>query len=68
VYDRFYHQFLMRRRWDLGYARTAQLLKEKCGCENKRIGKERLSVFAVEEFDKKIEEYQQKKLKEEDPY
>jgi len=68
VYDRFYHQFLMRRRWDLGYARTAQLLKEKCGCENKRIGKERLSVFAVEEFDKKIEEYQQKKFKEEDPY
>lgn len=68
VYDRFYHQFLMRRRWDLGYSRTAQLLKEKCGCENKRIGKEKLSVFVVKKFDKKNEEYKQKKLKEDTPY
>ena len=68
VFDRFYHQFLMRRRWDLGYSRTAQLLKEKCECENKRIGKEKLSVFVVKEFDKKTDEYKQKKLKEEDPY
>jgi hypothetical protein len=58
----------MRRRWDLGYSRTAQLLKEKCECDNKRIGKERLSVFVVKEFDKKTDEYKQKKLKEEDPY
>jgi|TARA_R100001480_G_scaffold5526_1_gene12422 hypothetical protein len=68
VFDRFYHQFLMRRRWDLGYSRTAQLLKEKCDCEDKRVGKERLSVFRVKEFDKKQEEYKQKMLKEEAPY
>jgi hypothetical protein len=68
VFDRFYHQFLMRRRWDLGYSRTAQMLKEKCDCENKRVGKEKLSVFAVKEFDKKQEEYKQKVLKEESPY
>ena len=68
VFDRFYHQFLMRRRWDLGYSRTAQLLKEKCDCENKRIGKDKLSVFVVKQFDKKTEEYKQKKLKEDDPY
>jgi hypothetical protein len=68
VFDRFYHQFLMRRRWDLGYSRTAQLLKEKCDCENKRIGKEKLSVFVVKEFDKKKDEYNQKTLKEEEPY
>tara|TARA_E500000318_G_C3547200_1_gene207237 strand:- start:49 stop:1554 length:1506 start_codon:yes stop_codon:yes gene_type:complete len=68
VFDRFYHQFLMRRRWDLGYSRTAQLLKEKCDCEDKRVGKERLSVFRVKEFDKKQEEYKQKMLKEETPY
>ena len=43
-------------------------LKEKCDCENKRIGKEKLSVFVVKEFDKKTDEYKQKKLKEEDPY
>ena len=68
VFDRFYHQFLMRRRWDLGYSRTAQLLKEKCDCENKRIGKERLSIFVVKEFDKKTDDYKPKKLKEESPY
>ena len=43
-------------------------LKEKCNCENKRVGKEKLSVFAVKEFDKKQEEYKQKVLKEESPY
>ena len=68
VYDRFYNQHLMRRRWDLGYSRTGQMLKEKCGCENKRIGKEKLSIFTVKEFDKKETEYKPKKLKEEDPY
>ena len=44
------------------------MLKEKCGCENKRIGKEKLSIFTVKEFDKKETEYKPKKLKEEDPY
>ena len=68
VYDRFYNQHLMRRRWDLGYSRTGQMLKEKCNCENKRIGKEKISVFVVKEFDKKTDNYQQKKLKEEAPY
>ena len=68
VFDRFYHQFLIRRRWDVGYQRTGQMLKEKCGCEDKRLGKEKLSVFVVKEFDKKQDEYKQKQLKEEDPY
>ena len=68
VFDRFYHQFLMRRRWDIGYSRTAQMLKEKCECDSKRIGKEKLSVFMVKEFDKKKDEYNQKTLKQEDPY
>ena len=68
VFDRFYHQFLMRRRWDIGYSRTAQMLKEKCKCDSKRIGKEKLSVFIVKEFDKKKDDYNQKVLKEEDPY
>ena len=68
VFDRFYHQFLMRRRWDVGYQRTGQMLKEKCGCEDKRLGKEKLSVFVVTEFDKKKDTYNQKVLKEEAPY
>ena len=58
----------MRRRWDVGYQRSWQMLKEKCGCEDKRLGKEKLSVFMVTEFDKKKDTYNQKVLKEEAPY
>ena len=68
VFDKFYHNHLMRKRWDLGYSRTAEMLREKCGCVDKRIGKNKLSVYVVEEFEKKTEEYKQKKLKEETPY
>ena len=68
VFDKFYHNHLMRRRWDLGYSRTAEMLREKCGCEDKRIGKNKLSVYVVKEFEAKDDEYKQKKLKEESPY
>jgi|TARA_R100001530_G_scaffold46502_1_gene34969 hypothetical protein len=68
VFDRFYHQFLMRRRWDLGYSRTGQMLKEKCSCENKRVSKEKIRVFAVKEFDKKQETKKTIKYKEEAPF
>ena len=68
VFDKFYHNHLMRKRWDLGYSRTAEMLREKCGCADKRIGKNKLSVYMVEEFEKKTEEYKQKQLKEETPY
>jgi hypothetical protein len=68
VFDKFYHNHLMRRRWDLGYSRTAEMLREKCGCEDKRIGKNKLSVYVVKEFEVKDDEYKQKKLKEESPY
>jgi len=68
VFDKFYHNHLMRRRWDLGYSRTAEMLREKCGCEDKRIGKNKLSVYVVKEFESKDEEYKQKKLKEDSPY
>ena len=68
VFDRFYHQFLMRRRWDLGYSRTGQMLKEKCSCENKRVSKEKIRVFAVKEFDKKQETKKNITYKEEAPF
>ena len=68
IFDRFYNDFLIRRRWDVPYSRTAQMLKETCNCDDKRIGKERISVFVVEQFDKKIDDYNQKELKPKDPY
>ena len=58
----------MRRRGDLGYSRTAEMLRDNCGCEDKRIGKNKLSVYVVKEFEAKDEEYKQKKLKEDSPY
>jgi hypothetical protein len=66
VFDRFYNQFLIRKRWDINYQRTAQMLKEACSCDDKRIGKERISVFQVKQFDKKTDDYNQKELKPKD--
>ena len=66
VFDRFYNQFLIRKRWDVPYSRTAQMLKETCNCDDKRIGKERISVFVVKQFDKKEDDYNQKELKPKD--
>ena len=53
IFDKFYNQFLLRKRWDVNYQRTAQMLKDVCKCEDKRISKERISVFVVKQFDKK---------------
>jgi hypothetical protein len=66
VFDRFYNQFLIRKRWDVPYSRTAQMLKETCNCDDKRIGRERTSVFVVKQFDKKDDDYNQKELKPKD--
>ena len=43
-------------------------LKETCNCEDKRIGKERISVFAVKQFDKRKDDYVQKELKPKDVF
>ena len=42
------------------------MLKEACNCDDKRIGKERISVFVVKQFDKKEDNYNQKELKPKD--
>jgi hypothetical protein len=68
VYNMFYTKFLIRQRWDINYQRTAQMLKEACNCEDKRIGKDRISVFVVKQFDKKNDEYVQKELKPKDVF
>ena len=68
IFSKFYNQFLIRQRWDVNYSRTAQMLKEVCNCEDKRIGKDKTSVFRVRQFDKKEEEYPQKELKPKDVF
>ena len=69
VFSMFYSKFLVRQRWDINYQRTAQMLKDHCNCDDKkRVGKERISVFTVKQFDKKKEEYVQKELKPKDVF
>jgi hypothetical protein len=68
IFNKFYTHFLIRQRWDINYQRTAQMLKETCNCEDKRIGKERISVFAVKQFDKRKDDYVQKELKPKDVF
>ena len=68
VYNRFFNQFLIRQRWDINYQRTAQMLKETCNCQEKRVGKERISVFVVKQFDKRTEDYNEKELKPKDVF
>jgi hypothetical protein len=66
VFSQFFNRFLIRQRWDVDYSRTAQMLKEVCNCENKRVGRDRTSVFVVKQFDKKKDDYVQKELKPKD--
>ena len=67
VFSMFYSKFLVRQRWDINYQRTAQMLKDHCNCDDKkRVGKERISVFTVKQFDKKKDDYVQKELKPKD--
>ena len=69
VFSMFYSKFLVRQRWEINYQRTAQMLKDHCNCDDKkRVGKERISVFTVKQFDKKKEEYIQKELKPKDVF
>ncbi len=44
------------------------MLKEVCNCENKRVGRDRTSVFVVKQFDKKKDDYTQKELKPKDVF
>jgi hypothetical protein len=69
VFSMFYSKFLVRQRWEINYQRTAQMLKDHCNCDDKkRVGKERVSVFTVKQFDKKKDDYVQKELKPKDVF
>jgi hypothetical protein len=45
------------------------MLKDHCNCDDKkRVGKERISVFTVKQFDKRKDDYVQKELKPKDVF
>jgi hypothetical protein len=65
LFDSFYYGFLQRRRWDVKFQETSQMLKEECGCTTDRItiGKNRPTVTIVNSFEKSPDDYKPKELK-----
>ena len=68
LFDSFFYGFLQRRRWDVKFQETSQMLREHCGCTTERIilGKSRPTVTIVDSFEKKSEDYKPKQLKPKD--
>ena len=68
LFDSFFYGFLQRRRWDVKFQETSQMLREHCGCTTERIilGKSRPTVTMVDSFEKKSEDYKPKQLKPKD--
>ena len=63
VFDNFFHNYLSRKHWKVPYQRTSQMLKDNLHCTTKRVGRHKLSVFAVVRFDKQAETYKPKPFK-----
>ena len=63
VFDNFFHNYLSRKHWKVPYQRTSQMLKDNLHCTTKRVGRHKLSVFAVARFDKQTETYKPKPFK-----
>ena len=65
LFDSFYYGFLQRRRWDVKFQETSQMLKEECGCTTDRItiGKNRPTVTITNSFEKPPDDYKPKELK-----
>ena len=70
LFDSFFYGFLQRRRWDVKFQETSQMLREHCGCTTERIilGKSRPTVTMVDSFEKKSEDYKPKQLKPKDVF
>ena len=70
LFDSFFYVFLQRRRWDVKFQETSQMLREHCGCTTERIilGKSRPTVTMVDSFEKKSEDYKPKQLKPKDVF
>jgi hypothetical protein len=70
LFDSFFYGFLQRRRWDIKFQETSQMLKEECGCSTDRIvlGKSRPTVTIVNSFEKPTDDYKSKELKPKVPF
>ena len=70
IFSEFYHKFLHRHKWIEKYDITILWLLEHCNCEHVRmtIGKKKLSVIKLPEFEKEQIKIKERKFKQEDAF
>ena len=70
IFTHFYHKFLHRHKWTEKYDITILWLLEHCGCEHVRmnIGKKKLSVIKLQQFEKEQIKIKERKFKKEDAF
>jgi len=70
IFGEFYHKFLHRHKWSEKYDVTNFLLTEHCSCEVVRmtIGKKKLSIIKVKEFEKQDMKVKDTVFKREDAF
>ena len=70
IFSHFYHKFLHRHKWIEKRDITLLWLLEHCNCENVRvtIGKKKLSVIRLKEFEKEQFKIKERKFKKEDAF
>ena len=66
----FYNKFLLKNKWTEKYDITILWLLEHCGCEHIRmtIGKKKLSVIKLKQFEKEQTKIKDRKFKKEDSF
>ena len=70
IFTHFYHKFLHRHKWTEKYDITILWLLEHCGGEHVRmnIGKKKLSVIKLQQFEKEQIKIKERKFKKEDAF
>ena len=70
IFTHFYHKFLHRHKWTEKYDITILWLLEHCECEHVRmnIGKKKLSVIKLKQFEKEQFKVKERKFKKEDAF
>ena len=70
IFTHFYHKFLHRHKWTEKYDITILWLLEHCNCEHIRmnIGKKKLSVIKIKQFEKEQMKIKERKFKKEDAF
>ena len=70
IFSKFYHGFLVKKKWDEKPQFTHQMLKEHFKCNEDRlvIGKKKISVIVASSLERIETPYIPKELRPKDPY